>query len=203
MVENTDHFGQRSILERPRFLRSLSIHLGILRALGACASRVVRGLRDSCPHERETLARNRADSGRGSRPSVEGSSGHLSALDVLGGTLLPAPPARAGRTTARAFAGHHRGFSQHNQLEPARSLLRPALDHDLLLGEELDRIPALSMQVAEETLIPSATGEERHRGRNPDVDPNITGVSLITELARRGAAAGEEEGHEAGAGGKS
>src|ERR1700731_2006152 len=71
-----------------------------------------------------------------------------------------------------------------NQSELARVLLGPALDYDFLLGIELDRVPALSMQDAEEAVFPAAEREISHGSRYADVDSDIAGGSFVTEPTR-------------------
>src|SRR5262245_59114142 len=77
-------------------------------------------------------------------------------------------------------------------LEGTRPLRGPALDHDFLVGVELDRVPPLGVEIAEETAFPSAEGEHRDRRRDAEVDPQIAYLGLVPELAGGGAAPREE-----------
>src|SRR5437879_10656380 len=71
-------------------------------------------------------------------------------------------------------------------------LFRPALDHNLLLGVELDRVAALSVHYAEKTLFPPAERKIGHGRGYADVDPYISCRRFVTETAR-GRAAGREQ----------
>src|SRR3990172_11127989 len=72
--------------------------------------------------------------------------------------------------------------------------LPPALDHDLLVGEEVHSVLRLPVQHAEERLLAAAEGEEGHRRRQPDVDADHTGIDAARELARRLPALGVNDG---------
>jgi hypothetical protein len=56
-------------------------------------------------------------------------------------------------------------------------------------------MPALSVQVAEETIVPAAKRELCHWGRNPNVDPNIPGICLVPESSGVQPAGSEQAGH--------
>src|SRR5215510_10648017 len=73
-----------------------------------------------------------------------------------------------------------------------RPLLGPALDHDLLLSEELDRIPALSVEIAEEALTRTAEREPSHRRGDSDVDAHIADFGFVAKFSRAGAARRKE-----------
>src|SRR5512145_484833 len=83
-------------------------------------------------------------------------------------------------------------FRVCNTLELARPLLRPALDHNLLLGEELDCIHTLAVQIAKERLFPAREGEECHWRRDTDIDANVPRIHLVTEFARRRTTRGKQ-----------
>src|SRR4029453_18570611 len=70
--------------------------------------------------------------------------------------------------------------------------LEPPRDDDLLVGVELDRLPAVGLEVAEEGSLGAAEREERHRRRDPDVDAEHAGLDPLAVLARPLAAAGED-----------
>jgi len=70
-------------------------------------------------------------------------------------------------------------------LELAAVLLGPAFDYDFLVGVELDGVPALAMEIAEETVLPSAEGKVGHGRRDSDVDTDVAGGSFVAEAARR------------------
>src|SRR5215467_3444567 len=78
-----------------------------------------------------------------------------------------------------------------NSLELPTMLFGPALDHNFLVGVELDRIATLSMQIAEEAVLPSAEWKIRHRRGNSDIDPNVAGWSLVAEPSGRRSARGK------------
>ena len=82
-----------------------------------------------------------------------------------------------------------------NLLELPAPFSRPTFDHDLGLSEEFDGVFSLSMQVAEEAILPAAEREERHRGGYTNIDADIARVCLVAELTRRGTVAGENGSH--------
>ena len=61
--------------------------------------------------------------------------------------------------------------------------LQPALDQNFLVGEELDAVQPLTVQVAEEQLFLPAEGERRRRRRHADVDADIAGADAVLEFA--------------------
>src|SRR5947209_10540936 len=77
-------------------------------------------------------------------------------------------------------------------LELARPLFGPALDDDFLFRVELDGVASLAVQDAEEAVFPSTEREVSHRRCNSDVHTDIPRRRLVAELARRGAAGGED-----------
>src|SRR5215472_7747058 len=77
-------------------------------------------------------------------------------------------------------------------LEFASFLPRPALDHDFRLGEKLDGIASLSVKNAEETFLPAAEREIRHRRGNTDVNADVARRGLVAEFARGRAARGKK-----------
>src|SRR5690606_21060566 len=77
-------------------------------------------------------------------------------------------------------------------LERPGPLARPALDDDLRLRVELDAVPALRVQVAEEALPPAAEREEGHRRGHADVDAHVARPDLAAELPRVRAARCED-----------
>src|SRR5947208_11131441 len=89
-----------------------------------------------------------------------------------------------GRANATLRACHHS--------EPASPLLWPALNNDLFLGEELERIAALAMKIAEETLTRAAEGKKRHRRRNSEVDADVAYLGFVPELSCARAARREQ-----------
>src|SRR3990172_5468200 len=72
--------------------------------------------------------------------------------------------------------------------------LPPALDHDLLVGEEVHGVLRLPVQHPEERLLAAAEGEERHRRRQPDVDADHAGIDTTPEPARCLPALGVDDG---------
>src|SRR5690606_25695602 len=86
-------------------------------------------------------------------------------------------------------------FEPANRLKPAAPVLRPALDHDLRLRVELDAVPRLRVQIAEEAFAPPAEREERHRRRDTDVDPDIPGDGFAPKAPRRFAVPRENARH--------
>src|SRR3982751_5695404 len=69
-------------------------------------------------------------------------------------------------------------------LELARVLLGPALNHNFLVGVKLDGVPALTMEIAEKTVLPPAEREVGHGRGNSDVDADVAGGRLVAEPAR-------------------
>src|SRR5262249_49925062 len=94
----------------------------------------------------------------------------------------------------RAGRGEDGGFHGASSLERPAPLRRPALDHDLLVGVELDRVATLAVQVAEETPLPPAEREARDGRGDAEVDPDVSGLHLVAELPRGGPARREEAG---------
>src|SRR5579863_9835945 len=71
-------------------------------------------------------------------------------------------------------------------------LLGPALDHYFLVGVELDSVAALAVEIAEETVLPSAEWKISHGCGDPDVDADVAGGRLVAEAARGRAARGKQ-----------
>lgn len=76
-------------------------------------------------------------------------------------------------------------------LKLPRPLLEPALNDDLLLGEEFNGISSLTMHITVETVLPTAEGKEGHRSSDADVDTNVASFRLIAKLTGSGTTAGE------------
>src|SRR4029077_13053865 len=68
----------------------------------------------------------------------------------------------------------------------------PALDHNFLVSVKLDRVAALSVQITEETVLPSAEREIRHGRGDPNVDTDISCGGFVSEAAGRRAARSEQ-----------
>src|SRR5918993_4082664 len=69
-------------------------------------------------------------------------------------------------------------------LKPPRPRRGPSLDDDFFLCKELDRVSALSVQIAEET-VPRATEREECHGRSHgDVDADIADFGLVAKPSR-------------------
>src|SRR5215203_2927199 len=62
---------------------------------------------------------------------------------------------------------------------------RPSLDDDFLLGEQVDRVTPVRVEVAEEALLPARERKVRHRRGDAHVDPDVADARLVTELPRR------------------
>src|SRR5690349_21127954 len=77
--------------------------------------------------------------------------------------------------------------SLHFKSKLAAPMLGPALHHHLGLGVELHAVVGLGVQVAEETLSPTAERKLRHGCRHADVDSDVAGRDFVPELPRRGA----------------
>src|ERR1700722_9430711 len=77
-------------------------------------------------------------------------------------------------------------------LEFPAVLFGPAFDDYFLVGIELDGVTALTVEIAEEAVLPSAEGEIGHGCGDSDVDPNITGGSFVAETPRSRATRGEQ-----------
>src|ERR1051325_4739170 len=76
--------------------------------------------------------------------------------------------------------------------EFSRPRLRPSLDDDLFLSEELEGVASLSVQIAEEAFTGAAEREEGHRRRDADVDADVADFGLVLESACVGAARREQ-----------
>ena len=79
--------------------------------------------------------------------------------------------------------------------ELPRPLLKPALDHYLLLGEELNRISSLTMHVTEEAILPTAEGEEGHWSGDANINADVAGIGLIAKASGDGAITGKQASH--------
>src|SRR5438477_6430144 len=77
-------------------------------------------------------------------------------------------------------------------LELAAVLFGPALDDNFFVGIELNSIPPLAVQIAEETVLPSAEREISHGRGHADVDTNIARRRLIAETARSRSTRGKQ-----------
>ena len=67
------------------------------------------------------------------------------------------------------------------QLELTAPFFWPAFDDHFGLGEELNGVLTLTVQIAEEAFFPTTEGELRHGRCDADIDTNVAGVGLITE----------------------
>src|SRR5690242_5092125 len=101
-----------------------------------------------------------------------------------------------GKTIASWLATPESTLSRRpsTALELPAVLPRPALDHNLLIGVELDGIVALGMHSSEEALFPAAEGKVGHGRGHSDVDADVARRRLVAELASRRAAGGEQRG---------
>src|SRR5580704_6938026 len=79
-----------------------------------------------------------------------------------------------------------------NRSELPAVLLRPAFDDNFLVGIKLNRVPALSVKIAEEAVFPSAEREIGHGRGDSDVDANIACGRFIAKTSRCCSARGEE-----------
>src|SRR5258708_7615558 len=70
----------------------------------------------------------------------------------------------------------------------------PAFYYYFFVGVELDGVAALAVEIAEETIFPSAEGEVGHGRGYADVHADVAGGGFVTEAARRGAPRCEERG---------
>ena len=61
--------------------------------------------------------------------------------------------------------------------------------------KEINRVTRLTVKVAEETFLPPAEREERHRRRNADVYPDISNLGFVAEFSRGSPATGEKARH--------
>src|ERR1700728_205337 len=77
-------------------------------------------------------------------------------------------------------------------LELAAVLLCPAFDDYFLIGVKLDGIAALSMQIAEEAVLPSAERKIGHGRGDADVDADVYRRRFVTETSRSRPARGEQ-----------
>src|ERR1017187_9760537 len=77
-------------------------------------------------------------------------------------------------------------------LELAAVLFGPAFDDDFLVGVELDGVAALAVEIAEETILPSAEREVSHRRGDSDVDADVARGRFVAEAARGGPARRKE-----------
>lgn len=72
-----------------------------------------------------------------------------------------------------------------------RCSLQPAFDDDLAIHEEVDRVRALTVQVAEEQVLLAAKRERGGRRGDADIDADVSGVNAILEVTSVLAAGGE------------
>src|SRR5579864_5759833 len=70
-------------------------------------------------------------------------------------------------------------------LEFPAVLFRPALDDNFFVRIKLNSFPPLAVQIAEETVLPSAEREIGHGCGHADVDANVPRRRFIAEAARR------------------
>src|SRR5690242_10711732 len=88
--------------------------------------------------------------------------------------------------------GGHRPRLRRDPLELARFPPRPALNYDLRFGVELHGVSSLSMEYAEEALLPTADREISHGRGHADVDADVSRRRFVAKLARRGATGGKQ-----------
>ncbi len=63
-------------------------------------------------------------------------------------------------------------------------MIEPSLDHNRLVGEELEGVASLRVQVAEKRILRPREVEHRHRCGHADVDPQVAAARLILETSR-------------------
>src|SRR3984957_3297125 len=68
----------------------------------------------------------------------------------------------------------------------------PTFDDYFFVGVELDGVAALAVEIAEETVFPSAEGEVGHGRGYADVDSDVAGGSFVTKAAGGSSARGEQ-----------
>src|SRR5450432_550364 len=68
-------------------------------------------------------------------------------------------------------------------LEFSAVLFGPTFDDYFLVGVKLDRVTALAVEIAEETVLPSAEGEVGHGRGDSDVDADVAGGRFVAEAA--------------------
>ena len=99
------------------------------------------------------------------------------------------------RIDSRGEQEQNKCYKARLQTSPAKAgklmRLRPTFNDDFFLCEEIYSIPALTVEVTEEAILPTAEGEERHRCRNAEVNSDIADLRLVAEFPRSCAAAGE------------
>src|SRR5258705_13496242 len=64
-------------------------------------------------------------------------------------------------------------------------LVYPSLDDDLFIRVKLYGVTSLSVQIAEETVLPSSEWEIGHGRGYDDIDADIAGWRFVPESARR------------------
>src|SRR5436853_3061292 len=77
-------------------------------------------------------------------------------------------------------------------LELTAVLFRPALNDNFFVGVKLDSIAPLPVEIAKETILPSAERKISHGGGHADVDANVACWGFIAEAARRRSARREQ-----------
>src|ERR1700722_13893176 len=77
-------------------------------------------------------------------------------------------------------------------LEFAAVFFRPALDDNLLIRIELNRVAALAVEIAKKAVLPSTEREVRHRRGNTNVDADIARRRFVAEAARRRSTRGKQ-----------
>src|SRR5215208_5927629 len=65
-----------------------------------------------------------------------------------------------------------------------RPFFRPAFDNNFLVGIKLHSVAPLSVQHAQEAVLPAAEREISHRRRDPDVHAHVAGRDFVTKLPR-------------------
>src|ERR1700726_1378522 len=93
-------------------------------------------------------------------------------------SLLGARPVGAGDLLLRSSA-------LHEVAAAALTTGEVAAGDGLLAREEIHRVGAVSVEVAEEGVLPAGEGEERHWRGHPDVDADHARLHLMAVAANR------------------
>src|SRR4051794_35470858 len=83
---------------------------------------------------------------------------------------------------------------RNSGLELAGPLAGPALDDNLLVCVEVDRVVGLAVEDAHEAVFPATEGEVGHRRGDTDVDADVAGGDFVAEATGGFAVVGEDRG---------
>src|SRR5580704_18447988 len=95
------------------------------------------------------------------------------------------PPAHAGGSPRSDWKSHSCEYSVRATRFPEMIAVAPARCDNFAPRVEIDRVFALSVQIAEERALPATEGEESHRRRYAQVDPEHSCLNSLAKNPRR------------------